>query len=89
MEHEGATTLTALNRPPSARFHRPPMRIPRVAVGAAELAADIGIDRPEPHAGGSGCVEHRVDRQADEPGAAVALVEDGKAGKRGSGAAGQ
>ena len=61
------------------------MRIPRVAVGAAELAADIGIDRPEPHLCRCGSIENRIHRQADEPGAAVALVEDGKAGRRGSG----
>ena len=51
------------------------VRIPRVAVGAAELAADVGIDRPEPHAGGGRRVEHRTYRKLEEPGAPRTFVQ--------------
>ncbi len=43
----------------------PAMRVARVAVGAAERAADVRIDRPEAHARRVGIVEHRLGHQAD------------------------
>ena len=66
----------------AAALHGVAVRVPRVAVGAAELAADVGIDGPEPHAGGGGDVEHRAHREREEPGAATALVEQRPASRR-------
>ena len=47
-------------------FHGPAVGVPGVAVGAAEFAADVGIDRPERHVGGRGAVEHRAGRDGFE-----------------------
>ena len=46
-----------------------------VAVGAAELAPDVGIDRPEPHPGAGRAVEHRAGTQLEKRGAAGPPVE--------------
>ena len=50
------------------------MRVPRVAVAAAELAADIGIERPVVHPGCAGRVENAVRRDRDEASAAEAFI---------------
>ena len=52
------------------------VRVARVAVAAAELAADIGIERPVIHARRLGRVEDAVRGEGDEAGAAEALVEN-------------
>ncbi len=44
----------------------PAMGVARVAVAAAELAADVGVHRPEAHPGAGRRVEHRAHRERDE-----------------------
>src|SRR2546423_7483384 len=48
-------------------FHHPAMGVSGVAVSAAERAADVGIDRPESHAGGLGPVEDALRRRGVVP----------------------
>ena len=66
----------------AAPLHGVAVGVPRVAVGAAELAADVRIDRPEAHVRRGRAVEHRPHREREEPGAALALVEHLPAGLR-------
>src|SRR5437016_14316268 len=50
------------------------MRVPRVAIGTAEGAADVRIDRPEAHPGRLRIVQHRARDRAEV--ADVLLVTD-------------
>ena len=51
---------------------------PGVAVTATELAPDVGIDRPERHAGRFGRIENPLRGEAEKFGAPVAKVERGQ-----------
>src|SRR2546429_2200110 len=53
------------------------MRVARIAVTAAEFAADVGIERPILHPRCGGRVEDALGCERNEPGATEALVEDG------------
>src|SRR5947208_8085234 len=53
------------------------MRVARIAVTAAEFAADVGIERPILHPRCGGLVEDALGCERNEPGATEALVEDG------------
>src|SRR5689334_14050398 len=48
-------------------LHHPAVGVSCVAVSAAERAADVGIDRPESHAGGLGTVEDALRRRRVVP----------------------
>ena len=52
------------------------MGVARVAVTAAELAADVRIERPVVHAGRRGRVEDPLGRERNEPCATEALIEN-------------
>src|SRR2546426_5775756 len=54
------------------------VRVARVAVRAPEFAADVGVERPEIHAGLLRRVEHGVGFERHEFGAAEPLVENGE-----------
>src|SRR5205823_8913613 len=56
------------------------MRVARVTVRAAELAADERVERPEIHARLLRRVEHRAGREGNELGSAQPLVENREGG---------
>jgi len=53
------------------------VRVARIAVAAAELAADIRIERPVFHPGRAGGVEDSFGLESDESRTTQAFVEDG------------
>ena len=73
--------------PPLQSLHHPPMRIPGVAVGTAEFAAHVRVERPEPHPRRRRRIEDGLDRHFVERGAALADVENRAGGRAGGRAA--
>ncbi len=91
--HAGLDENAALERLPrgerlgggAAPLHRIAMGVACVAIGAAELAPHVGIERPEPHPGCGRRVEDRARGQLEEPAASLPFVEHRQAarGRRG------
>src|ERR1043166_8697108 len=69
------TTFRLSVFPPFRPFHHPLVRLPRVAVRATELAADVRIERPEWHVGSGRGVEYSAHRELQESGPALPLVQ--------------